>query len=59
MRKYFKVLLTLLAFVSTLVFECPICNHLCDEYCIVDEDNICQHDCDYPIDPLDKWDPWG
>ena len=61
MKKFLKLfLITLSLIVNTSTpIECPNCNHVCDDNCIIDEDNICLHECIYPIDPLDKWDPWG
>ena len=61
MKKFLKSFLIALSLITTVItpIECVYCDHICDEYCIVDDDNNCQHECNYPINPLDKWDPWG
>ena len=48
----------LLIIPNNLFTKCPICNHTCDENCEY-INGYCKHECQYPVDPLDKWDPWG
>lgn len=61
MKNYFKLLLIALSLMvcTTLVTECPYCEHVCDKDCTYNEESICQHECEYSIDPLAKWEPWG
>ena len=61
MRKVLNSMLVALILAATVVtlIECPNCDHICDENCTYDQEGICEHECEYPIDPLNKWEPWG
>ena len=61
MKKYLILLLTTLTLVlsngTTTITTCPICGHTCNENCeYIDGD--CQHECQYPLEPHDKLNPW-